>query len=62
MISDKEKSHMYELVEAHGEREAVRLLRMIIRDRSHELSDMGLKEQAREAAEWADILSDLLVE
>lgn len=62
MLTDSEKNVLNFLLENYDNRGVVRALCNAMWDRSHRQSDMGLKEQSKESAEWADLLSDLLVE
>lgn len=62
MLTDSEKKNLDELLENYGNREVVQALSHVMSWRGHLQSDLGLKEQAKESAEWSDLLSDLLVE
>lgn len=62
MLKDHDKMALDNLLENYGNRDLVRALVSAMRSRSHEQSDLGLKEKARESYEWADLLADLLVE
>lgn len=62
MLSDSEKKILDDLLDNYDNRGMVRALCTAMWERSNRQSDLGLKEQAKESAEWSDLLSDLLVE
>lgn len=56
---EKDKEFFQSLVKEYSILEILRALRHALVEESHSLSDMGLKEKSREAAEAADILYDV---
>lgn len=56
------ESALYKMIEQDGSKAAIKALIRAFTEYSHDMSDMGLKEQSREAYEMADILRDVITE
>lgn len=56
-ILDNEKIRL--MIKDYGAKEVLREFRSALRDLANDYSDMGLKEQARETIEVAELLSDV---
>lgn len=56
------ESALYKTIEQEGSKAAVQALIRAFAEYSHNMSDLGLKEQSREAYEMADLLRDIITE